>query len=277
MALDPRVTPYRADLAADVLRDTVHAPRYAAARRFEVASPVLALREAPQPDAAQTTQALMGERVDIYDDIEGWAWGQLADDRYVGWMASDGLRPPQSPPTHKLAAMRSFLYPGPSIKLPPLGAVPFGAKLLVQDIAGPFARTIDGFVWLKHLVPTDVFDEDWVEVAERFLRVPYLWGGKTPLGLDCSGLVQVAFGATGLAVPRDSDMMQRDLGAPIDVASVRRGDLVFWRGHVGLMRDAETLLHANGDAMAVTAEPLTVARARILAAGGGAVTAVKRV
>ena len=212
-ALDPRLTPARADLAAKELEGKVAAARFVEGRTYEVIEPQAALRGTPAPDAPLFTEALKGERVTIYDmNAEGWAWGQLAADGYVGWLAANALAPAGAPPTHKVTALRTFAFPGPSIKLPPLEALPLGARLAVVRIEDRLAVTRSGaYVPSPHLAPLDFTEPDFVAVAERFLGVPYLWGGKTALGLDCSGLVQVALTAAGLSCPRDSDMQEAAL------------------------------------------------------------------
>lgn len=277
--LDPRLTPARSDLAAQFLRGRVEAARFVAGRDMQVAASIAALRRYPQSDAELDTEALRGERVTIYEELEGWAWGQLESDGYVGYLPAEALREAgPGGPTHKVVALRSFLFPGPDIKLPPLDVLPFGARVSARAITGDFLRMDDGCVWARHLVPVGAFEDDFVAVAERFLGVPYLWGGKTALGIDCSGLVQIALAAAGRAAPRDSDHQESALGAPVlPGAPMRRGDLVFWCGHVGIMRDPDTLLHANGHAMAVTSEPLAEAKARVEAAGDGPLTSIRRV
>jgi cell wall-associated NlpC family hydrolase len=277
-AFDPRVTPARADLAAKSLEGKVTAERFAEGRVMEVVEPTAPLRRTPRPDAPLDTEALKGERVTVYDsDAEGFSWGQLAADNYVGWLPSNALAPAGPASTHKVTALRTFAFPGPSIKLPPLEALPLGATLVVARIADRMAVTASGaYVPAAHLVPLDTFENDFVAVAERFAGVPYLWGGKTALGLDCSGLVQVALTACGMTCPRDSDMQEAALGAPLaDRGALQRGDLIFWKGHIGIMRDAKTLLHANAFHMAVATEPVAEALARIHAAGSE-VTAIKR-
>jgi len=241
---------------------------------------VAPLRREPRPDAPLDTEALKGERVTVYDnDAEGWSWGQLAADGYVGYLPTGALAPPGPAPTHKVAALRTLAFPGPSIKLPPIEALPLGAKLAVARIAGRMAVTASGAcVPVQHLAPLEAYEPDFVAVAERFVGTPYLWGGKTALGLDCSGLVQVALTACGIFCPRDSDMQERALGEPVaaDLENLKRGDLIFWKGHVAIVRDAENLLHANAHHMAVAIEPLAPAVARIRAAGSE-VTGVRRI
>ncbi len=277
---DPRLTPARADLAAKSLEGKVAAARYVEGRVYEVIEPQAPLRGEPAPDAPLTTEALKGERVTVYDmNIEGWAWGQLAADGYVGWLPANALAPPAAPPTHKVTALRTFAFPGPSIKSPPLEALPLGAQLVVARVVDRMAITGSGaYVPAVHLAPIESYERDFVAVAERFLGVPYLWGGKTALGLDCSGLVQVALTACGVSCPRDSDMQERALGAPvgIDLSSLQRGDLIFWKGHVAVMRDQASLVHANAFHMTVAIEPAAEAVARIRAAGSE-ITSVRRI
>jgi cell wall-associated NlpC family hydrolase len=279
---DPRLTPARADLAAKHLQGKVPAARYVEGRVLEVIAPAAPLRREPRPDAALDTEALKGERVTVYEtNEEGWSWGQLAADGYVGWLPSAALAPPGPAPTHKVAALRTLVFPGPSIKLPPLEALPLGATLAIPRVRDRMAVTASGaYLPAAHLVPLDSYEPDFVAVAERFVGVPYLWGGKTALGLDCSGLVQVALTASGIACPRDSDMQEATLGegvaAGADFSDWQRGDLVFWKDHVAIVIDRMSLLHANAFHMAVAIEPLADALARISAAGSD-VTSVRRI
>jgi cell wall-associated NlpC family hydrolase len=277
---DPRITPARPDLAAKSLEGKVSARRYVEGSAYEVIAPQAPLRGEPRPDAPLLTEALCGEHVTIYDaDAEGWSWGQLAADRYVGWLPSGALASPIAAPTHKVAALRSFAFPGPSIKLPPIEALPFGAKLAIARIEDRMAVTASGsYVPAVHLKPVGDNETDFVAVAERFLGAPYLWGGKTALGLDCSGLVQVALTACGISCPRDSDMQEQALGqavAAANLSELKRGDLVFWKGHVAIACDAANLLHVNAFHMAVSVEPIAQAVARI-AAAGSEITGVRR-
>jgi cell wall-associated NlpC family hydrolase len=277
MSFDPRVTPARPDLAAAHLREVVAAPRYVEGVSFEVFDAVAPVRKAPVPDAMLETEALKGERVTIYDeDGEGWGWGQLHGDGYVGWLPMNALRAPGPAATHKVAVLRTILFPGRSIKAQPVEGLLLGSRLAVVGQDVDLARLASGgYVPARHLVPLDAAAADFVAVAERFTGVPYLWGGKTSLGIDCSGLVQVSLTACGTECPRDSDM-QRALGTAVAPGeALQRGDLVFWAGHVGMMRDAVTLLHANAFHMAVASEPFAEAVARIRAAGNE-VAAIKR-
>jgi cell wall-associated NlpC family hydrolase len=280
-ALDRRVTPWRDDLAAKHLEGKVKATRFVEERAMEVIAPQAPLRREPRPDAPLDTEALRGERVLVYDaNAEGWVWGQLAGDHYVGWLPSAALAPPGPAPTHKVVALRTFVFPGPSIRLAPLEALPFGAALNIARIEDRLAVTPSGgYVPAAHLKPIGDRERDFVAVAERFVGTPYLWGGKTALGLDCSGLVQIALSACGLPCPRDSDMQERALGGAVDHKApsfkLERGDLIFWSGHVAIARDRDSLVHANAFHMAVVVEPAVEAIARIRGIGSQ-ITSVRR-
>jgi cell wall-associated NlpC family hydrolase len=279
-AFDPRITPARADLAAKHLEGKVKAARFVEGRVCEVIEPQAPLRREPRPDAPLETEALKGERVTIYDaNGEGWAWGQLAADGYVGWLPENALATAGAAPTHKVTALRTLAFPGPSIKLPPLEALPLGARLAIARIEDRMAVTQSGaYVPAAHLAPLGENESDFVTVAERFLGAPYLWGGKTALGLDCSGLVQVALTACGVSCPRDSDMQEVALGAAVsaDPSTLERGDLIFWKGHVAIVRSPDSLLHANAHHMAVAIEPIAQAVVRIRNAGSE-ITSIRRI
>jgi cell wall-associated NlpC family hydrolase len=277
--LDPRLTPARGDLAAEYLRGTVEADNYVPALSMRIAVGSAPLRSEPRPDAPQLTEAIFGEPVAVYDLDEGWAWVQLETDRYVGWLPEWALGSVAGEPTHRVSALRTFIFPGASIKQPPEEALTLGSHVIVEREEGMFAvLATGGYVPRQHLVPLDEDEDDYVSVAERFLGAPYLWGGKTSLGLDCSGLVQVAFDAVGLDAPRDSDMQERGIGEAIelaDAAGLQRGDLIFWKGHVAIARGDGTIIHANAHHMAVAIEDAAGAIARI-AEAGSPVTSIRR-
>jgi cell wall-associated NlpC family hydrolase len=276
-AYDPRITPARPDLAAVSLKGKVEAARFVEGEPRVVIETSAPLRRAPRHDAPLDTEALYGERVTVFDiDGEGWAWGQLAGDGYVGYLPANALVAPADAPTHRVTAPRTFLYAQPDIKTPPLAPLSFGSLVAVKREADGFALTGRGAIFAKHLAPCAVREPDIAATAQKFLGTPYLWGGRTSLGLDCSALVQLSLNAVGIACPRDSDMQERALGAPVSLEQTRRGDLVFWKGHVGIVFDAGSLIHANAFHMAVAIEPLMEAIERI-AALGARVTSVRRV
>ncbi len=275
---DRRLTPARPDLAAAYLKGRVTADSYVEGAVMEVKEGVIDMRREPRPDCPIDTQVLYGERVTVYDELEGWAWAQLAGDGYVGWIAANALWSQLSAPTHRVRVPRTFVYPAASIKQPPLLALPLSAEVEIIEARENFLVTRDmGFIWRPHLAPLETPAEDFVAVAETLTGAPYLWGGKSSIGVDCSGLVQTALLTTGFRAPRDSDMQEAQLGAPVEIgAPLQRGDLIFWKGHVGVMRDSETLLHANGTHMLVSSEPLELVRDRNIRAGAGDITRIRR-
>ncbi|MEX0971474.1 MAG: C40 family peptidase [Paracoccaceae bacterium] len=222
------------------------------------------------PGGARENQLLWGEGFTPFATESGFTYGQ-ADCGYMGWVASSALGA-WAEPTHRLNVQGSFLYERADLKSPANARLPFGARLFVVATSGAFSKTAKGFVFTQHL--TDAAAKDHVAVATAFIGAPYLWGGRADTGVDCSGLVQLALQAAGQSAPRDSDM-QEALGASV-VGPLRRGDLVFWRGHVGIMLDDENMLHANAYKMQVAVEPLKAATVRIADSGGGPVTHRRR-
>jgi cell wall-associated NlpC family hydrolase len=277
-----KLVPARSDLADLSLMGIIAADRYAPAVAYRIRADVAPIRVAPSPVAALDTQALRGEVVEVYDIADGWAWGRLAGDGYVGYLPANALGPMEPAPTHRVIVPRTLAFPSASIKVPPIGAPTLGACVCVIGQDQALAVLADGsHVPAGHLTPLDVAPAgDPVEVARAFLGVPYLWGGKTALGLDCSGLTQLAFGACGIALLRDSVMQAETAGDAVPfenpAAAARRGDLIFWTGHVGLMATDDRLIHANAFHMQVAEEPFTQAVARI-AAAGSPVTAIRRI
>jgi len=283
---DRRTTPARRDLAATGLRGVIASARYTQGRPMRLGCEAAPLRARPDEAAAWDTQVLFGEDVLVFDEADGWAWVQLLQDGYVGYLRATVLVAADTQVTHKVCVPRTFVYPSANMKAPSVMALPLGARVTIAHDDGTFAQVQGlapglGFIWSRHLCALDDDRNDFVAVARQFLFAPYLWGGKTSEGLDCSGLIQIALQACGITCPRDSDMIGRDVGQALDPAAAlvhpRRGDLFFWKGHVGMMSDHKTLLHANGFHMQVMEEPLAQAVARIKDNSFGLVTGARRI
>ena len=268
---DSRLTPARPDLAAAHLQGQVEAAHFVEGEICSVIQGRAALRHSPADEAAQDSELLLGESVTVYERKAGWTWVQAKADSYVGYVRETALGPSITADTRVILPLTPLLS-APDVKSPLRDLLPLNAAAKRGAGHGDFVEMTGGFVHVRALAQMDRTAADFVAVAEQFLGAPYVWGGKTFAGLDCSGLLQTALQAAGIAAPRDTDMMENALGQTISRQNPRRGDLVFWKGHMGVMRDSETLLHANAYFMQVTSEPLVVARARITTP----VTSVKR-
>ncbi len=277
MTFDRRLTLIHDGVAARALEGLVPASSYVDPTALQVSAPAASLRRHPADDAEQESRLLFGERFDVLLEQDGYSFGQTARDGYVGWVPSAGLSGPPLAPTHRVKVLRTFAFSQADIKTTPVGLYSLNALVTVEETDGRFARAARaGWFMAEHLAPIGAgFETDPAGVAQGFVGAPYLWGGRESLGLDCSGLVQQALNACGMACPRDTDM-QAKLGQAVDAAVLARGDLVFWKGHVGMMLDADRMVHANGHHMATVVEPLAEAIARIDAAGNGPPTAYRR-
>ncbi len=264
--MDTRLTPANGRVAAAHLKGKVAAERFVQGRAARVTAPVADLCAAPS--GARERQLLFGWEVAVFEEQEGHAFVQSARDGYVGYVASAALGAAR-PATHAVAARASCLYEAPDARAAERAHLSFGAEVAVIGEDGAFLETPEGHVPRRHLRPRDQWLADPVAVARLHLGVPYLWGGNSILGIDCSGLVQAAFAACGHACPGDSDLQMAALGREIapDLPP-GPGDLVFWTGHVAILVQEGLLIHANGHDMATAFEPYDAARARILAETG---------
>ena len=274
---DARVSPLRDGIAGRSLEGLVRAEVYLDPTAMTCAVPATGLHRAPDAASEQLDQLLFGETFEVIEEEGAWRWGQARRDGYVGFVAAASLAPlSPEPPTHRVSALRTYAFAEPSIRSRAVGPYSLNALVAVDGQEGQLSK-VAGAGWMAagHLAPIGVFATDIAAVAERFVGAPYLWGGRESLGLDCSGLVQAALFACGIACPRDADQ-QAGLGHEIARGDFGRGDLVFWKGHVALGLDAERIVHANGFHMAVAIEPLETALARIEAAGAGRPTTFRR-
>lgn len=271
--LDKRLNAFRNDLADMRLQGLVGSKVFREGVEMQMLAPLATLHRAPAYDAPQDTQILFGEPVRVFDVSEGWAWVQLQRDRYVGYVRHEMLNAKVHVATHKVTVPSTMIYTKPSIKTQPAQFLPLNAELTIAALQDDFIElATGGFVFAKHLQqkPTD-----FVSVAEQFLHTPYYWGGKSYHGMDCSGLVQTSLHACGVQCPRDTDMQEKNLGTKIARENLQRGDLVFWSGHVGIMQNATTLLHASGHQMVVVSEPLARVETRTKA-GGKEISSISR-
>jgi len=257
--LDPRLTPARDDLAASWLKDQVKAPRYVEPSRFHINAPVATLYRSPDHSQAIETQLIYGEAVDVLDQNKDWAWVQSVCDGYVGYIARNQMTQAhaEQQATHRVSNIGSFIFPNNSYKDTPKNTLSYGSLVTIVSEKDGMSKLSDGgYIPSAHLAPVDFHSEEPVAEAFRFLGVPYLWGGRSHIGLDCSALIQLVLQACNYKCPRDSDLQEKHLGKPIDRDDVQGGDLVFFRGHVGMMVDDSTLIHANDRSMAVSIDDL---------------------
>ncbi len=271
-APDPRLNAYREDLADARLRGQVEAAEFVAGKPGRIAVPVADIRRAPDASSGLDTQFLLGEHVTVFESRAGWSWVQGRRDGYVGYVRGNEIGPVSLKPTHEVAVPRTFAYVEPDMKRPVARALSMGCAVHVADQVETrgtrFAVTDDGVAIVAgHLRETGTVSEDFVAVAAELLGAPYLWGGTSGFGVDCSGLVQLAMRMTGRTVLRDTPMQEATIGEGFDPGpdrtGLQRGDLVFWTGHVAIMADTKTMLHASGHSMLVTLEPLAGALERI--------------
>jgi hypothetical protein len=265
MKLDPRTNAYRPDLADISLRDTVTAEKYVEPVIRQCLSGVLPMLATPDMDAKQTSQVKYGEFLDVFETCDdGFVWAQNRFDRYVGYIpANDALGDSIAMMSNRVSALRTFVYPEPDLKSPPVDELTLGSFVSIAGETEKFLELMNGgFVFSKHIQATEYAEtKDYVFTAGRLLHAPYLWGGRTPKGIDCSGLIQLSLEMAGIDVPRDSDQQREAFGKPLDNHwrdhAWERGDIVFFPGHVGIMTGIDHMIHANAFTMDVTVEPLS--------------------
>lgn len=270
---DPRTAAFRPDLADIALAGQVVVPHYAEAVVREVVAVRAPLLVAPATDAVAASELLLGERFLLFDSGSGFGWGQGAHDLYVGHVALEALGPEAPGERLLVGPGDALLFAQPRVKAPVVAEIPAGAELVLDAADDRFLRVAAGpfagcFLHRRHVMPHP-FAGDWVTLAEAFMGTPYRWGGRSRAGVDCSGLIQVAWKLAGRTARRDSDMLFADAGADLPAdAPPRRGDIAWWPGHIGVMVDSTRLLHANAFHMTTLVEPLAEVAARAAADGG---------
>ncbi|MFK0683951.1 NlpC/P60 family protein [Ochrobactrum sp. BD67] len=270
--LDRRLNAYRPDLADERLTGQVEAARFAAGTPMKVSAPVVDLRSEPRMDSGPQTQMIFGDSVCVFEEMDGWSWVQAERDGYTGYVSAAALERPAGDATHMVVVPRTFVYPGADLRLPHTKALSLGSRTRIVGAAETrgtkYAVLESGETLIaSHLAPIGEHAADYVAVAETLLHTPYLWGGTSGFGIDCSGLVQLSMWVAGRKALRDSDMQQASLGEIVEpdaaYSNLKRGDLVFWKGHVAICASPDMLIHASGHTMTVTLEPLQEAIKRI--------------
>ena len=256
---DPREYAYKADLAADYMRGLICSQKFSVGEVFQVKINVASLKKFPDQSSEQVSELLFGEGIIIYEILNGWAWGQSQTDGYVGYVSMDHISSKSRENTHEVTALRAFVYKQPDIKAPTITCLSMASQLSITDSKGLFAY-VDHLGWIfeKSIRTLGGVESDFVSIAKKFIGTPYLWGGRSSFGIDCSGLVQLSLRRVGVLCPRDTDQQSSSVGSPINgkITKLLRGDLIYMNGHVAIMVDPHTILHANAFHMSVELESL---------------------
>ncbi len=278
--LDRRIHAIRDDLAAAGLQDQVDVPAYAEPTPAKIIVGHTPLRRSPADDAPLDSELLFGEQVDVFETVGDWCWVQNKTDGYVGYVTGNSIGEPGPAASHRVSALRTYLYPEPDLKTPPLDILSLTTEISISRDENGFGDTGHGWIWGGHLSLVDQYESNIVAVACAFLGTPYLWGGRTSIGLDCSAFVQLTYASCGLSVPRDTDMQESVLDEVDDwsggAEDLLPGDLLFWKGHVAIWLGQDRLMHANATHMAVTPGPLRDIIDHIKQATGEPVSSVRR-
>ncbi|MFD2208028.1 C40 family peptidase [Kiloniella antarctica] len=276
---DLRLHPIRDDLVAEYLREKVTCNKYSRGQAAQIIVGKSSLRRSPENQSPLDSELLFGEKLTVYDERNGWAWVQNAKDSYVGYIHSLDISKEVRPTTHRVHALRTYVYPQPNMKSPPLDLLSIESVLSVIQVEGNFSQIQGGgWVFSAHITPQNLIADNHIMVAKRFLGTPYLWGGKTSVGIDCSGLIQVSLSACGITAQRDASMQEKTLGIPVNSEQTTEGDLIYWPGHVAIALDKTMAIHATANSMDVTIEPIAHITERVeMETGGTGITAIKRV
>jgi cell wall-associated NlpC family hydrolase len=283
VSYDRRITPARPDIAAAQLRGEVVADRFVEGTPYRVVADGTSLRFTPDANAGVETQLLFGETFVVFDRADGWCWGQLEFDGYVGYVPADALAPHPWQATHMVGVRSTHLYPAPDLKRPPLGMASISCPVRVIGEDNGFCQLESGeWIFSGHLLATTETAPDYIAHGSKLIGTPYLWGGRSGQGIDCSAFVQLSLRLAGISAPRDSDQQERQLGVPVEIdtpgdfSALMAGDLVYFPGHVGIYVDGWQFLHANAFDMQVALHRFSDVLDRAKAADAG-VTSIRRI
>jgi hypothetical protein len=269
ITIDKNTNPYRDDIAAEKLRGLVGATKFIAPVTKQIVSGSASMKSAPSDNASQVSEALCGDIFEIYEEKDGYSWGQIVRNEYVGYIKSESLADKIINPNRKIRALRTYGFSIPKVQGMVIANLSMNAQVFATEKKenGFVDCGRHGWIYEKHLATLDEYYSDPAEVAQMFLHAPYYWGGVQSNGLDCSGLVETSFAACGIKLPRDAYMQEKcgqELAIKDDLSGLKRNDLIFWKGHVGIMLDEVNFIHANGWHMCVAIEPLFEANERYL-------------
>ncbi|MBL4618301.1 MAG: C40 family peptidase [Robiginitomaculum sp.] len=272
---DPRITPARSDLAAEHLRGIVTAEKFVSGNTLSVITEMSDLLAQPKLDQSLQSQLLFGEQFVCLESKDGWAWGQSVRDGYVGYVRASALQEQTAIPDHWISSLRTPVFSQANLKSPIVGYLHRNSQIHISKTSDDYCHVGMGWVAKCDIQAINSPAEDWVEVAKTYLHSPYVWGGRSSFGLDCSALIQNSLQAAGISCPRDSDMQEEQLGKPVRTSDFTRGDLLFWKGHVGVMVCRDNFLHANAASMKTVIEPVSEAINRIEKTAGP-ITSIRR-
>ena len=264
--LDPREFAFRPTIAASYLQGIVAADQFSDGVVCSVTESVLPLKNKPNDQAERASEMLFGEKFIVYERQGAWAWGQSQTDGYVGFVKINGLSDQPASPTHEIKELKTFVYQRPDIKSPVIKELSMGSRVSLKEKGENFICLKEGgWIVKKHVVELNIKEASFIAVAKKYIGTPYLWGGRSSNGLDCSALVQLSLSRVGILAPRDTDQQEETVGCFCgkNPEGIEKGDLLYTQGHVAISSGRDLVLHANVHHMRVVEEPLQAFLSRL--------------